>query len=106
MTEKKTFKGSVDIDCRTDGWSVESWNDSISTQTGYDFFSTDEWDMEVTFTKKVKPVEAGQRRTYRAGSPSEELVTIIAVSGDHVWAATDPDSLYDSSWVTKLEWIS
>jgi hypothetical protein len=101
MTEKKTFK-NPELDYNTDAWHSNEWGWSVDNEV----FPEKDWDMEVTFTKKVKPVEAGQRRTYKAGSLSEELVTVIAVSGDLVWVATDPDSLYDSSWVTKLEWIS
>jgi hypothetical protein len=80
MTEKKTFEGAVDVDSRHNGWSVQAWESRSFSDCQESFFSKDEWDMEVTFTKKVKPFEIGDFvETYGARG------YVIGVWEDFVW---------------------
>jgi hypothetical protein len=62
--EKKTFKNAyIGNEVRGDYHEGDmSWRIFASEGHGnpYGTFSSDEWDMEVTFTKKVKPIEVGQ----------------------------------------------
>lgn len=78
MSEKKTFKNPKLVTGWEDG--VIAWH-SISEYPSPGKFLVDEWDMEVTFTKKVKP-EVGGTANLAVGGP---YYTVIAVSGDHVW---------------------
>jgi len=84
MTEKKTFKNPT-IEMELDGavWVVtdDDWPNSWAKQ-----FRTDEWDMEVTFTKKVKPKVDGTATLELYPKP----LTIVAISDDRVWLQ-DPD---------------
>lgn len=79
MTEKKTFKneppGFVN-DQRIRGWNMS---------TG-EVFMTDEWDMEVTFTKKaVKPEVGGTCKLAKSNIFDSVVFQIIAVNDDLVW---------------------
>lgn len=57
MTEKKTFKNPYHISHSSDWIEVHQLeNTEIPSFIGHE----DEWDMEVTFTKKVKPLSVGQ----------------------------------------------
>lgn len=49
-------------------------------------FQLDSWDVEITFTKKVKPEVGGTARLTGAG----KQYTIVAVVGSNVWIQ-DPD---------------
>ena len=83
MTEKKTFKNEpVDTEKSfEDGYVV--WF------TSHDRFDSQDWDMEVTFTKKVKPPKVGGK----AQSPSGwDMCEIAAIDGDEVWLRFDDGS--------------
>lgn len=80
MNEKKTFSGRVDIDSRTDGWSVEDFNTSFTTE-GLHWFANDEWDMEVTFTKKAKPIQIHSIVEDLEGNTGR----VVSVQGDKAW---------------------
>lgn len=76
MTEKKTFKNQrvawqYEPMMRKYGWCVED----------EPCFFAEDWDMEVTFTKKVNP-EVGGTATLENYST---IFTIIAVSDGRVW---------------------
>ena len=65
MTEKKTFKNAMlqteavgDYHNMNHVWKVTA---SAGHGNPYGTFSYEEWDMEVTFTKKVKPLEVGDK---------------------------------------------
>lgn len=82
MSEKKTFKvdnRSLGRDYNDFGWIVSGIETVVSE--GVNHFDDDEWDMEVTFTKKVRP-EVGGTANLAIGGP---YYTVIAVSGDRVW---------------------
>lgn len=84
--EKKTFKniGWVSGDLTSgEGWMI---SDQHRTQ-----FPRDEWDMEVTFTKKVKPVEVGDQVLYYG-----TYYEVVGVYGNYLWLNDphdDPPSL-------------
>src|SRR2546430_14351648 len=63
MTEKKTFKigpEGYSLDHPNTAWFVVGY-DTIFEE-GSHWFPEDNWDVEVTFTKKRGPVESGQWR--------------------------------------------
>lgn len=75
MAEKKTFKG-VELGTYYPAPEIP-WEWIVGGQ----HFKHTEWDMEVTFTKKVRP-EVGGTANLAIGGPD---YTVIAVSGDRVW---------------------
>lgn len=80
MTEKKTFKNpkiTSYLDFIWVGWGGPYALDQGTTQ-----FQKDEWDWEVTFTKKVKPPKVGDRALSPSGISECE---IAAIDGDEVW---------------------
>lgn len=85
MTEKKTFKHPLGLTSAfgnfyaggEEGGEYEIYSEA----EGLHRFPLDEWDIEVTFTKKVKP-EVGGMANMAIGGP---YYTVIAVSGDRVW---------------------
>jgi hypothetical protein len=108
MTEKKTFRVNGPL-----GYGLNYENDfhewrlyGVETvfEDGVNAFPTDEWDMEVTFTKKPGPVEVGQWR--EMGKPGEEsCVYIVAIHGLAAWVTDDPEWLYDgklNAWTEPL----
>lgn len=81
MSEKKTFK-NPDLTVFNDGSGWKITPEGVTTYSGsHKWFRSKEWDMEVTFTKKVKP-EVGGTANLAIGGP---YYTVIAVSGDRVW---------------------
>lgn len=101
----KTFKGFVDVDSRRNGWAVETWSDEHLSDPGNEWFPNDEWDMEVTFTKKAKPVEAGQWCEH-GPEGQEELVFVLAVHGKMAWVTDDPDDVavgHGGAWTETLD---
>jgi hypothetical protein len=54
--EKKTFKNPV-IYTHDDSWQISH---SEGLGNPYGSFDNSEWDMEITFTKKLRDVEIGQ----------------------------------------------
>lgn len=93
MTEKKTFKNPKLVTGWEDG--VIAWH-SISEYPSPGKFLVDEWDMEVTFTKKApKPEVGGTCRT----KYSDQLA-IMGVNGSWIWVAEDPE---DPGWVVDVD---
>ena len=89
MTEKKTFKNvSVYPDYNTKGWTV--YNEGS--------FSPNEWDMEVTFTKKPKPFNPGDR-VHVEDSWYHEGGTVLVQYKEQVVVVEEDDSIqvYDAA---------
>lgn len=79
MTEKKTFKNPYHISHSSDWIEVHQLeNTEIPSFIGHE----DDWDMEVTFTKKVKPPKVGDKALSPSGISECE---IAAIDGDEVW---------------------
>ena len=74
MTEKKTFKNPRDMAVYNDG--------SIYVKDTNSAFNYREWDMEVTFTKKVRAPKVGDRALSPSGA---SVCEIAAIDGDEVW---------------------
>jgi len=89
MTEKKTFKNPLMVMHYEHGELVKR---SISHSEGlgnpYGSFPVDEWDMEVTFTKKVKPLAVGDVARFDSWDRVYS-VTILAIDDDTYWVRTD-----------------
>lgn len=82
MSEKKTFKVDGRLlgrDYNGFGWIVAGV-DTVVTK-GVNHFDDDEWDMEVTFTKKEKPLAVGDKIRDSQG----DTAVILAIDGDKVW---------------------
>lgn len=100
MTEKKTFKNVLvePSNSRPGGWFVEA------PEGEERHYSPQEWDMEVTFTRKPGPVEVGQWRVM--GKTGEEsCVYILAIYGLVAWVTDDPEWLSDgrlNAWTEPL----
>ena len=61
-------------------------------EEGSHWFPEDNWDVEVTFTKKRGPVESGQWR--EMGVIGEEVaVYVLAIYGSVAWVTDDPEDL-------------
>ena len=111
MAEIKTFKNPLGL---TSHFAIENWDNSpdgkkyyeiYTEELGYQTFPLDEWDIEVTFTRKPKPVEPGQWRTNFPGTSCEESVYVLAVHGQMAWVSDDPDGLAGgdlTAWSVKL----
>lgn len=84
MTEKKTFKNPwrlvEDLGYMHTHWCVYPTSESSEEDCGA--FSQNEWDMEVTFTKKAKPFEVGSVVNYNLSSAR---AVIRAIDGDECW---------------------
>lgn len=64
-------------------------------------FVRDEWDMEITFTRRAKPIEAG--KWYERDG---ETVFVLAIYGPWAWLTDDPEEMSGgkfSSWSGKLD---
>src|SRR2546427_7009624 len=89
MTEKKTFKHPRIVYTWSNdeivGWGI--------SQFPAESFSSDEWDMEVTFTKKRGPVESGQWREL-GGIGREGRVVHLGVYGSVAGGTVDPEDLW------------
>src|SRR5690242_7978686 len=97
MTEKKTFK-NPDLEYNTDAWHSRDWGWAV----GGEVFSDFEWDMEVTFTKKVKPFKQDDLVILLGGG---ELATIQWIMDDLAWVnvvASANGAYRDSHHVVKL----
>ena len=100
MTEKQTFKNpgvqwKYDPLMRKYGWLIEE----------YPFFFVDEWDAEIIFTKKQKPLEVGQWvRVHDCGEAI--LAKILHIRGDFLWVSDDPDGVVDGNpsegWIEHI----
>ena len=73
MTEKKTFKNPRDMAVYNDG--------SIYVKDTNSAFNYREWDMEVTFTKKVKPIQINSVVEDLMGNTGR----VVAVQADKAW---------------------
>jgi hypothetical protein len=78
MTEKKTFKNSEGVLVYQNSRAPDS--NEYWCFAGK-MFPSDEWDMEVTFTKKVQPEVGGTAMLDNIIT----IFTIIAVSNERVW---------------------
>lgn len=98
MTETKTFKNVawVGSDGHADEWIV---SDSLPSR-----FPTDEYDMEVIFTKKeVNPEVGGTCRLRLIYDPDGVTYTIIAVSDDLVWIRNMNETYEDNTgWIESI----
>lgn len=89
MTEKKTFKNPYDISKGIDelGWGPDNYQEVIwvdETQSGATVsFPTEEWDMEVTFTKKPEPIKVGDTVKFLTGAYQAKVLMIA--DNDDVW---------------------
>jgi len=91
MTEKKTFKNPQRI-VLDQGYEFPHWNLFGSVPEPEEAFGLNEWDVEVTFTKKRGPVESGQWR--EMGVIGEEVaVYVLAIYGSVAWVTDDPEDL-------------
>lgn len=84
MTETKTFKEPVDF-----AWCFQP---RAYWQTVGQRFYSDEWDMEVTFTRKVKPVQVDsvvRHRNWPTWLDSGEPIYFVvkAIVADKAWIA-------------------
>jgi hypothetical protein len=94
MTEKKTFKhplgltsafGEVNQLMRT---AQTPKYEIYTEESGYEEFPLDAWDIEVTFTKKVKPLAVGDVVRFDSWDRVYS-VTILAIDDDTYWVRTD-----------------
>lgn len=94
MSEKKTFKNPVDMSVYRDG--------SIWVKDDNSTYNYDEWDMEVTFTKKVKPIQIN--------SVVEDLVgntgRVVAVQADKAWVHYHLTDVGRAADFDCVEWLS
>jgi hypothetical protein len=102
VTEKKTFKHPrivyTWINDEIVGWGLH--------QFPAESFSSDEWDMEVTFTRKQRPLKLGDRvDTHTYGAPDNSLGTVVYITDKEtvsvVWDVR-PDSVQDFWNIEKL----
>lgn len=58
MSKSKTFKLSneLTLDYNTDSWHSDGWG----WEVGGEVFPDELYEVEITFTKKLKPIEVGQ----------------------------------------------
>jgi hypothetical protein len=100
MTEKKTFKNPL-IEMELDG-SCYVVTHSEGLGSPYGQFHSDEWDMEVTFTKKVKPFKQDDQVILLGGG---EFAIIQWIIDDLAWVnvvASANGAYRDSHHVVKL----
>lgn len=89
--EKKTFKNKHISDGGRGITIYDRDGTDAPTGPGQGTFLHNEWDMEVTFTKKVKPVEVGDQVLYYG-----TYYEVVGVYGDYLWLNDphdDPPSL-------------
>lgn len=82
MSEKKTFKNPRLTSYVDKVWV--GWGEPYALDQGTVEFPKDEWDWEVTFTKKVKPFAIGDVIKYDK-FPSDRTATIQAIDGNQCW---------------------
>lgn len=93
MTEKMTFRvdqRSLGRDYNDYGWIVSGIETVVAE--GVNHFDDDKWDMEVTFTEKVKPVQVDsvvRRRNWPTWLDSGEPIYFVvkAIVADKAWIA-------------------
>lgn len=84
MSEKKTFK-NPDLTVFNDGSGWKITPEGVTTYSGsHKWFRSEEWDMEVTFTKKMKPLAVGDVIKYDNYDGSK-TATIMAIDDDQCW---------------------
>ena len=99
MTEKKTFKNPTQLTVYADH--------SVYVRTTDDQWSLtmDEWDMEVTFTKKVKPFEVGDR--VNLTTSSDDPGRIVYLHQGYAYIVWDSDPVYvDAYSLSELKHVS
>lgn len=80
MTEIKTFK-NPDLEFNTDAWHSDSWGWQVEDE----IFEQGLWDMEVTFTKKVPQIKAGDNVTYALWDNTTTTWLVVAVCRDVIF---------------------
>ena len=98
MTETKTFKiqpDEVDWPHRPSGRSIYI---GTAHPDGGSRYSFDEWDMTITFTKKVRPIQVGDIVTADACGTWSKCV-VLGLNGSWAWITDDPE---DEGWVTDM----
>lgn len=110
MPETKTFYHPLGLSSYFTGYKHD-WAEEQSEQYeiftvdgGYQQFPLDEWDIQVTFTRKVKPIEVNTWVTLHT-SGADETVYIKAVVGSYAWVIDDDDP-YATGWIEKLDRLS
>lgn len=93
MSETKTFKNPVVAHIYTpydgDEMFERSTNDAhVKMEDGSESFDLREWDVEITFTRKVKPLAVGDVVKFDSWDRIY-TVTILAVDDDTYWVRTD-----------------
>ena len=88
MTESKTFKNIAWVS--GDGNAQSEW---IVSDGPRSVFSREEWDMEVTFTRKPPQPKAGNRVDLHGATPGDNLGTVVGVDGQDVWVKWDESSV-------------
>ena len=80
MSKSKTFKLSneLTLDYNTDAWHSDGWG----WEVGGEVFPDELYEVEITFTKKVKPPRVGDKALSPSGVSECE---IAAIDGDEVW---------------------
>jgi hypothetical protein len=95
MTEKKTFKNKHISD---GGKGITIYDrDGTDSPIGDNFgtFMHSDWDVEVTFTKKVKPFGIGDQVLYYG-----TYYEVVGVYGDYLWLNNPQD---DPSRLTTVQ---
>lgn len=82
MSEKKTFKNPKITSYLDFIWV--GWGEPYALDQGTTQFQKDEWDWEVTFTKKEKPLAVGDVVKYDDYNDSR-IATIMAIDDDQCW---------------------
>lgn len=79
MVENRTFKDSEGVLVYQNDYAPE--NNEYWAFAG-ELFNSNEWDMEVTFTRKVRKPKVGDKALSPSGISTCE---IAAIDGDEVW---------------------
>jgi hypothetical protein len=82
MTEKKTFKNVSSVINSFEPehtWLVEGFRLESNV------FTHREWDMEVTFTRKLKPITVGSAVRYSRWGQEDYTVTVLAFHDGAYW---------------------
>lgn len=81
MTEKKTFK-NPDLTVFTDGSGWKITPEGVTAYSGnHILFHANEWDMEVTFTKKAEPIQIN----HLVQDADRYIGRVVAVQQDKAW---------------------
>lgn len=79
MTEKKTFKNPKITSYLDFIWV--GWGEPYALDQGTTQFQKDEWDWEVTFTKKVEPIQIN----HLVQDADRYIGRVVAVQQDKAW---------------------